>query len=90
MGGYALVGMAAVVGATTHAPVMAAVLVFELSGDYAIVLPLLVATSAATAVARWLLPTSIYMHELSSRGLSWEMTVDGRAIDRGPPPTRPG
>lgn len=90
VGGYALVGMAAVVGATTHAPVMAAVLVFELSGDYAIVLPLLVATSAATAVARWLLPTSIYMHELSSRGLSWEMTVDGRAIDRGPPPTRPG
>jgi CIC family chloride channel protein len=78
--------MAAVVAATTHAPMMAAVLVFELSGDYAIVLPLLVATSAATAVARWLLPTSIYMQELAARGLSWEMTVEGRAIDRAPPP----
>ncbi|MGZ5968511.1 MAG: chloride channel protein, partial [Polyangiales bacterium] len=48
VGAYALVGMAAVVAATTHAPVMAAVLVFELSGDYAIVLPLLIATSLST------------------------------------------
>jgi CIC family chloride channel protein len=47
-GSYALVGMAAVTAATTHAPMMAAVLVFELSGDYAIVLPLLLATTLAT------------------------------------------
>jgi len=79
-GGYALVGMAAVVAATTHAPLMAAVLVFELSGDYAIALPLLVATSAATAVARWCEPTSIYMQELSPRGLAWEITLEGRRL----------
>ena len=61
---------------------MAAVLIFELTGDYAIVLPLMIATSAATAVARFLLPTSIYMQELAERGLSWEMTLEGRTVER--------
>ena len=51
-GGYALVGMAAMIAATTHAPMMAAVLVFELSGDYAVVLPLLLATALATVASR--------------------------------------
>lgn len=74
-GGYALVGMAAVVAATTHAPLMAAVLVFEVTGDYAIVLPLLLATSAATAVARSLRRTSIYTEELERRGIRWGITI---------------
>ena len=81
-GGYALVGMAAVVAATTHAPLMSATLVFELSGDYAIVLPLLIATSAATAVARKLQPSSIYMQELERRGVRWEVTLSGREVVR--------
>jgi H+/Cl- antiporter ClcA len=38
--------------ACTHAPLMAAVLVFELSGDYAIVLPLVLSTALATTVSR--------------------------------------
>jgi len=84
VGGYALVGMAAVVAATTHAPLMSAALVFELSGDYAIVLPLLIATSAATAVARKLHPSSIYMEELERRGVRWEVTLSGREVQRRP------
>jgi CIC family chloride channel protein len=81
-GGYALVGMAGMVAATTHAPLMAAVLVFELSGDYVIILPLLVSCVAATAVARWLEPRSIYMQELSRSGVAWELTIDGRTVIR--------
>jgi len=69
---YALVGMAALTAATTHAPVMAAVLVFELSGDYAIVLPLLIATAVATVVSRRVHPESIYTEELRKRGSSWK------------------
>jgi CIC family chloride channel protein len=79
-GAFALVGMAAVCAATTHAPLMAAVLVFELSGDYSIVLPLLLATGAATAVARRIRPTSIYMDELQRRGVAWRMTWSGREV----------
>ena len=45
-------GFAAAVAASTHAPLMAAVLAFEVSGDYAVVLPLAVATAVAAAVSR--------------------------------------
>ena len=40
---------------------MAAVLPFELSGDYAVVLPLFVATTVATALSRRLRSASIYV-----------------------------
>ena len=77
-GGYALVGMAAATAATTHAPMMAAVMVFELSGDYAIALPLLLATALATFLSRRLRTDSIYTAELRQRGVAWQLTLDGR------------
>jgi CIC family chloride channel protein len=77
-GGYALVGMAAATAATTHAPLMAAVMVFELSGDYAIVLPLVLATALATFASRRLRRDSIYTAELRERGVAWQLTLDGR------------
>jgi len=79
-GGYALVGMAAATAATTHAPLMAAVLVFELSGDYAIALPLVLATAMATLVSRALRRDSIYTAELKQRGVGWELTMEGRRV----------
>jgi chloride channel protein, CIC family len=79
-GGYALVGMAAAVAATTHAPLMAAVMVFELSGDYAIALPLMLATAVATLVSRKLRSDSIYAAELRQRGVRWELTFEGRRV----------
>jgi CIC family chloride channel protein len=81
-GGYALVGMAALAAATTHAPVLAAVMVFELSGDYAIVLPLLAATGTATFVSLHLRRDSVYMSELRRRGKAWEITIAGRRMRR--------
>jgi len=72
---YALVGMAAMIAATTHAPLMATVLVFELSGDYAIVLPLLTACAIATVLSRRVHRESIYTEELHRRGSSWEVKV---------------
>ncbi len=59
-GGFVLVGMATMIASTTHAPLMASVLAFELSGDYAIVLPLFIATVAATLVSRRIRARSIY------------------------------
>lgn len=77
-GGYALVGMAAAIAATTHAPLMATVMAFELAGDYDIVLPLLLATGIATWLARRLQRDSIYTAELRRRGIAWE----GSAVER--------
>jgi chloride channel protein, CIC family len=79
-GGYALVGMAAATAATTHAPLLAAVMVFELSGDYAIALPLVLATGVATVTSRWLRRDSIYTAELRDRGVAWQVTMEGRRM----------
>ena len=61
---------------------MAALLVFELSGDYAIVLPLLLATAIATVVSRLLRADSIYTAELRQRGVAWQVTLEGRQVTR--------
>ncbi|HEX7836571.1 MAG TPA: chloride channel protein [Kofleriaceae bacterium] len=77
---YALVGLAAAMAATTHAPLTGAILACELSGDYALMLPLLVATALAAAWARKLYVHSVYTVELSRRGLRWRLTLDGRRV----------
>jgi CIC family chloride channel protein len=56
---------------------MASVMIFELSGDYAVALPLMLATAAATLVSRKLRRDSIYTAELSER---WELTLEGRRL----------
>ena len=82
-GSYALVGMAATTAASIHAPLTAAVLVFELSGDYGIVLPLLFATVVATLLSRALRSDSVYEAELKRRGIRWELTLEGRIRPSG-------
>jgi len=82
-GSYALVGMAATTAASIHAPLTAAVMIFELSGDYPIVLPLLVATVVSTSVSRRLGSESVYEAELRRRGLGWDLTLEGRRVKEG-------
>lgn len=67
---YALVGMAAVASAAAHAPITMGIMVFELTGDYAIVPPLLVAASVAAIVSRSLQSESIYTLKLARRGVA--------------------
>jgi CIC family chloride channel protein len=83
LGSYALVGMAATTAASIHAPLTAAVLVFELSGDYAIVLPLLLATVVSVTVSKAFGGESVYESELRRRGIHWELTLEGRKITPG-------
>lgn len=82
VGGYVLVGMAAACAATTHAPLLGAVMAFELSGDYGIVLPLILATSISTGVSRALGAESVYAAELRRRGVRWDITMAGRRLRR--------
>ena len=65
---YALVGMGAVVAAATAAPITGILIVFEMTNDYAIVLPLMLATVIAYAVARRIEPDSLYSGWLRRRG----------------------
>ena len=68
-GAYGLVGMAAVFAAAGRAPITATVIIFELSGDYHIILPLMVAVVVATASATVLGADSIYTLKLRRRGI---------------------
>jgi CIC family chloride channel protein len=65
---YALVGMGAVVAASTSAPITGMLLVFEMTNDYEIVLPLMLTTVIANLVARRLEPDSLYSGWLRRRG----------------------
>ncbi|MDZ7799953.1 MAG: chloride channel protein [Trueperaceae bacterium] len=69
-GPYALVGMAAVFSGVTRAPMSSIVMVFEISGSYEMILPLLLSAVIATLVADQLHPESFYRLMLSRRGLS--------------------
>jgi H+/Cl- antiporter ClcA len=65
---FAVLGAAAVLAATTHGPISAAVLVMELTGrDRSFILPLLLAIVTATVVARTLDPRSIYDARFTTR-----------------------
>lgn len=57
---YAMVGMAVLLAATTHAPVMAALMVVEMTGQYMLLPLLLPACVLASFVSRRFEPLSIY------------------------------
>ena len=68
-GAYALVGMGAVFAGAARAPITAVIIIFELTGDYGIVLPLMLAIVLATAVSKRLAPYTIYTLKLLRRGI---------------------
>jgi CIC family chloride channel protein len=78
-GAYALVGMAAVFAASAHAPITAIIILFELTGDYRIILPLMLTVVISTLLAHKMLAgESIYTLKLSRRGIHLR---SGRDVD---------
>lgn len=75
-GAYALVGMAAAYGASARAPLTAVLIVFELSGDYGLVLPLMLAVGVATFLADKATPGSMYTMPLRERGIVYSEPDD--------------
>ncbi|MHC4539813.1 MAG: chloride channel protein, partial [Planctomycetota bacterium] len=68
-GAYALVGMAAVNSASTLAPLSAIIILFELTNEYGIILPLMFTVVMATFISRKLCAESIYTEKLRRRGI---------------------
>ena len=66
---FALVGMAAVVAATTHAPLTGMILVYEITQNYALILPLMLTAVIATIVSRIVNRESIYSADLRAMGV---------------------
>lgn len=68
-GAYCIVGMGAVVSATTHGPMAAMLILFEMTGDYKIILPLMLSCIIGTIAAGRFYRDSIYTLKLIRRGV---------------------
>ena len=68
-GAYGMVGMAAVAGATLHAPITMTLMLFEMTRNYAVILPLLAAGATASVVSRFFTRESVYEAELRHQGI---------------------
>jgi CIC family chloride channel protein len=69
---YSIVGMGAVVSGTTHGPLSAIMILFEMTGEYKIILPLMIACIISTLASGHLSKESIYTLKLARRGINLE------------------
>jgi chloride channel protein, CIC family len=77
-GAYAIVGMAAVFAGTAKAPITAVLIVFEMSNDYQLILPLMLSVVLSTLIAEHLFRESIYSFKLKLKGITLQR---GRDLD---------
>jgi chloride channel protein, CIC family len=66
-GSFAVVGMGCFLAATTRAPIMSILIIFEMTLDYATIMPLMLACVSAFYVSRSLDPESVYSRQLHGR-----------------------
>ncbi|MEW5745171.1 MAG: chloride channel protein [Nitrospirota bacterium] len=81
-GAYATVGIGAFLAAATHAPLTGIFLLFEMTGNYKIIIPLLFASVVGTVVAKRLSPDSIDTVELSRKGIALHFGMERSTMGR--------
>jgi chloride channel protein, CIC family len=81
-GAYMLVGMGAMFSGITFAPFTGILLLFELTQDYNLVLPLMFTVGLTMLVARAIDPESIDSRKLLKRGVRVHETVELRALEK--------
>ncbi|MEI4273229.1 chloride channel protein [Klenkia sp. LSe6-5] len=81
-GAFALVGMAAVFAGAARAPITAVLIVFELTGEYSLILPLMAAVVLATGISHRLSRDSIYTAKLRRRGVDLDAPAASWAAGR--------
>lgn len=67
---FALVGMGSVLSATVHSPLLALIMITEISSNYSMMPPLMLSCAVATLVARRLHKESIYTEPLRKKGVA--------------------
>lgn len=77
-GGYALVGMGGLVAGTTHAPITAILMIFEITNNYHIILPLILVCVISITLSSRLHRESIYTLSLVRKGIDM---FRGRSLD---------
>jgi len=79
---YAIAGMGAVVAGTTKAPIAAVLIIFEMTRDYKIILPLMLAVVFSSLIYSYLNKGSIYTVKLLRRGIDLESGRDINIMKR--------
>jgi CIC family chloride channel protein len=77
---YALVGMGCLMAGTTYAPIMSILMIFEMSLDYEIILPLMLSCILSSIVARQFHRDSIYTEKLRKKGIRFDLTSEESAM----------
>jgi len=80
-GAYALVGMSGLLAATTHAPIMSTLMIFEISLNYNLILPVLVCSGLSALISRALKKDSIYTAKLRRRGVDIDLAIEETALE---------
>lgn len=78
---FAMVGMAAVLAGTVHAPLTAILLLFEMTNDYRIILPLMFAVTVSLVLSQFLHRESIYTFGLKELGVRLERGRDLEVLE---------
>ncbi len=81
-GAFAMVGMAAVLAGAVHAPLTAILLLFEMTRDYRIILPLMFAVVISFLISRYIERDSVYMLGLARKGIRIERGRDVEVLER--------
>ncbi|WP_329376113.1 chloride channel protein [Streptomyces sp. NBC_01351] len=71
---YAIIAMGSVFAGAARAPITAVLIMYELTGDYGIILPLMAAIAVATGVSRALSDETVYTAKLLRRGVDLDLT----------------
>jgi CIC family chloride channel protein len=79
-GAFALVGMATIVAGSMRSPVGGMMIVFEMTGDYSLILPLMLASTISTWIASRLEPESLYTGKLVRIGERFRPKVDPEVL----------
>lgn len=69
IGAFALVGMGAAFAGIVRAPITSVLIIFEMTGSYGLILPLMIANMTAYALARHFRPTPVYEALLEQDGI---------------------
>lgn len=83
-GAFAIVGMAATFAAVARAPLTSILIVFEITGDYGLVLPLMLAAALATFLGDIVHPRSVYAMSLARRGITLTRRSEVDVLDTVP------
>lgn len=79
-GCFALLGMAGLISGMLQAPLTGIFLIVEITGGYAVILPLIIVSAISATLCHYIEPSSFYLKELVDRGHLLRPGTDARVL----------